>query len=109
MLGTFQIVSLSRQLISLLAAGGRLTKDQSKVEQLEEEREKLKRQLDYHRSQEFLEKEARDRLNLAKPEETVVVIPQELLDFYLPKDQDEETSQESKSNWLLWKEAFWGK
>ena len=106
--GTLQIVSLSRQLFSLLTAGGRLTKAQDKVERLKEGNEELKRQLDYRRSQEFLEKEARDKLNLAKPGETVVIVPQELLGLYLPQDKNKETFQESKPNWVWWKEAFFG-
>lgn len=46
------------------------------ISQLEQQNQELESLLEYFSSQEFIEKEARQKLNLAKPNEKVVIITQ---------------------------------
>jgi len=58
--------------------------------------------LEYKKSDEFKEKEIRNKLGLAKEDEAVVI---------LPKDGDKNPEAEildQKANWQKWKEIFFG-
>jgi cell division protein FtsB len=107
-LGSLETVSLSRQIFKLLAAGGRITRAEQRVSKAQEENKRLKKKLAYVQSREFLEKEARDKLNLAYPDEIVVVIPPELLNLYLDENTKKQTSKDTRPNWRKWQEALFG-
>lgn len=107
-LGVLEIFSLSRQLFKLVSAGGRITQAQERLDKAKKENEMLNKQLTYYQSQDFLEKEARDKLNLAHPGETMVIIPKDLIQLYLQENQLQEKTVPEKPNWLKWKEAFFG-
>jgi hypothetical protein len=73
---------------------------------LEAEREKLKEEGEYVQSQYYLEKVARDELHLAKPGETVVIVPdsQQIGDS---ENQGEQQIEEIP-NWLKWWQVLTG-
>lgn len=75
---------------------------EARLQQLKEENEKLKQELNYKKSQEFAEAEIRNKLGLAKEGETVVVLPKE------DRDQLPETSNKDKKNWEKWWDLFFG-
>jgi len=105
-LGGLQIISLSRQVIDLLSAGDRLTEAEQKLEQVKKENEDLRRQLSYDQSPEYLEKQAREKLNRARPDETVVVIPDELINVYTVDEKPRPTPTPEPPNWKQWRQAF---
>lgn len=72
----FFTTSVVKKMWSVYKAGGRLAREQATVDQLAKENEELKKSIDYAKSREFVEKEARDKLNLSLSGETVVVLPQ---------------------------------
>lgn len=74
----FIIQGLSRGLIELSAQERRLGRAQSQLEKLQQKQVELKQQLEYFRSDEYVEKIARDKLLLAKEGETVLILPQEM-------------------------------
>lgn len=55
----------------------RLQSLQQNVDHLKIERKQLQNQLEYQKSEEFIEEEARNKLSLARPNETVVIFPQD--------------------------------
>lgn len=69
------MVNLSRGVWGLWQARERVIKAQQKVDNLRAEKEKLEEDLKYQLSDEYAEREIRDKLNLAKPGETVLIIP----------------------------------
>lgn len=76
---TYLIISFSRSVWDLWQKQGEIEKTKAKVEDLKAENNRLKGQLEYTKTDEFVEKEARDKLNLVRPGETVVMIPDSVL------------------------------
>jgi cell division protein FtsB len=74
-LGVGLIVNLTRDIWQLVKAKDQIRVAEQRVVQLEEENRILKEKQKYYASQEFVEEEARNKLNMAKPGETIVVLP----------------------------------
>lgn len=73
----FIIQGLSRGLIELSAQERRLGRARAELEKLQQKQVELKQRLEYFRSDEYVEKIARDKLLLAKPGETVLILPKD--------------------------------
>ena len=76
------------------------------VKKLEEEQQALGKELEYALSDEFVEKEARDKLLMAKPGEVVVILPPydevtSSSDLVFDEDRKEELE-----NWEKWVRLF---
>jgi cell division protein FtsB len=101
-IGIGLIVSLSRNIYRLLKAGDQVKLAQEKLEKLEKENQELLEKKKYYESEEFIEQEARNRLNLGKPGETVVILP--------PNVGQTETNLPEKPpelpNWQKWLKLF---
>lgn len=65
-----------------------------------QENKKLRSELSYAESREFIEKEARDKLLLLKPNEQQVLIPQDL------NQKREIESKDNTANWKKWWDLF---
>jgi hypothetical protein len=87
----FLIVSMGRSTWGLLGKGDAIKEEQKHVDSLKTEQERLKAIKETVDSQEFVEKEARDKLGLAKSGETVLVLPPDdvLKKFSPPFEEDE--------------------
>lgn len=97
------IISLSRNIYRLLKAGDQVKLAQERLEELEIEHQELLELRDYYQSEEFIEKEARDKLNLSRPEETVVILPPnvgEIVGKITPSPAPE------LPNWRRWLKLF---
>ncbi|MFA6981546.1 MAG: septum formation initiator family protein [Patescibacteria group bacterium] len=71
-------VNFSKTTISIIESSKRLDETEEEVLSLESERENLEKELDYRKSDEFIEEKARNDLNLIKPGERVYVVSEEL-------------------------------
>lgn len=74
-LGLILIISFSRDILRLLGSDDRVNEAKLKVEELEREKASLKEQEDYYVSEEFIEEQARNRLNMGREGEVVVLLP----------------------------------
>lgn len=101
-LGFYLIIGLTRELLVLVKKSERTQKMEEEISKLEAKKQALKEKLEYVRSEEFVEKEAREKLDMAKEEEVVVVLP-EKLEF---KGQSLEASEEDLPNWQQWLKLF---
>ena len=68
------IFSLTKQIFNALDAGKRLDNKAGEVNKLQEQNRNLKSTLGHTLDPDYIEQIARDKLNLTKPGETVVVI-----------------------------------
>ena len=102
-LGVYLIVVLSRDLFQLLGKKERVVKTEEEIKELKAQKEVLERKLEYAESEEFVEKEAREKLNMAKEGEVVVVLPEglELISQRLEVGKDEDLA-----NWQKWLNLF---
>jgi len=69
------------------------------------ENKELKKKLSEVKSDDFLEKEIRDRLFLAKPEEEIVFLPKN----YLSATESGKTQIDTRTNWQKWWDLFFNK
>ena len=99
----FLVTSLAKQVWSTVENSQRLDQARVKLAQEEGKNTQLKDTLSYLESNNFVEREARDKLGLSKTGETVVIIPQEVLAKQVssPKDLSTEIP-----NWQRWWRLF---
>lgn len=100
-------VSLVKTIYRTYQSGKRLSTLGVEVESLEGEKETLEKILTERKSEEFLEKEAREKLNLVKPGETLVVL--ETTEDTEESAEDTEKGIFSLSNPQRWWYLFFGK
>ncbi len=108
LVGIYFIIALSRDLVELLSARERLEREQSEVERLSQEQQKLAEQLGYVMSDEFVEKEAREKLLMGKPGEVVMLLPPE--EEKVGQEGLTQVKESSKvkelANWQKWIQLF---
>jgi len=76
-LGFLFLLSLIRNISKIADAEKRISKAQERVEKLRKENEETERRLAEVKGEEYIEKQLRDKLGLAKEGEIVVVLPDE--------------------------------
>jgi len=73
-LGTAAVLNLSRTLIEIYGSTRRLEDAKTELEELKDENLELQGELDYSQTTEFIEKEAREKLNMIFPDEKLVLV-----------------------------------
>ncbi|MFA5932575.1 MAG: septum formation initiator family protein [Microgenomates group bacterium] len=97
--------SLISQVIDSLQAGGRLETETEKLLSLQKQNAELKTKLQQVNSNEFIESQARDRLNFSRGKETVVIISQDEINKVLGTML--EKKEEIIPNYQGWLNLFW--
>ncbi len=103
LVGIGLIVSLSRDILRLLRSADELKLAAQKVEELQKESESLAQKKGYYQSESFIEEEARNKLNMAKEGETVVILPPNLKEVIGRKENQ---LTKPLSNWYQWLNLF---
>lgn len=99
-------LSLVRSIAKLANSNQRIVDEETKVAKLQKENRELEEKLKGIKSVEFIEKEARDKLGLAKKGELVVVLPDtETLKSLAPKLEEKKFTLPDP-NWKLWLNLF---
>src|SRR3990170_8487882 len=103
LIGVILAVNSAKRIHSFSQTSQKVQEAEDRLEALRKENEALKNELKYKESNEFAEKEIRDKLGLAKEGETVVI---------LPKDENQQVTtdngQLTKPNWRKWRDLFFG-
>lgn len=97
----FVIVSLLENTVGLVEKGLVVRKEKGKLEQLRAENQQLRARLDYVKTDDFLEQEARNNLGLTK-EESVLILPEGVLG----QEKIAEDTSGKPSPWRQWWELF---
>ncbi|PJE67272.1 hypothetical protein COU95_03305 [Candidatus Shapirobacteria bacterium CG10_big_fil_rev_8_21_14_0_10_40_9] len=103
--GLYLIVSFSRDILDLYQKSKGVEKEQLKLEELQIKNEELKKQLEYVKSAEFLEKEAREKLGLAREGEVVVILPENVEEL-ISANQPQISENQEEPNWKKWLKLF---
>ncbi|MBI2021939.1 septum formation initiator family protein [Candidatus Daviesbacteria bacterium] len=98
------LLGLSRQILDALNSGKRIEVALDKVNKLQQENNQLKKKLSEVQSTDFLEQTARDKLGFSKKGETVIIIPDELMNKVL--GENKRVEEEKISNWQGWLRLF---
>lgn len=105
-LSLFLIVSMGRSTLQLLGRGDAIKEAEVRVRELEAEQARLLEVKEQVESQEFMEKEAREKLGLAKPGEVVVVLPSDEVLRRLAPEFDQEHFVEELPIYERWIRLF---
>jgi|SRR5579884_2833187 len=100
LIGILIIFSLGKQIAAALNSGNRLDQAVSDLGNLQAQNQQLRQELVRAQSYEYIEKTARDELNMAKPNETVVIIPEDVLNRVMNPPKKPEPSK--IPNWQRW-------
>lgn len=99
-------VKLVKDIIKIKAADKRLTEVEQERELARQEQEKLRLQLAEVNDSRWFEKQVRDVLKMARPEEVVVVVPEEVGKQADGPHFAEASRDESLSNFQRWIQIF---
>lgn len=100
-MGILFAISVAKSSFSLFRSGGRLQHEQHEVDTLERENTMLKQQIAQVERPEYVESVARNKLQLALPNETIIVVPH-------PQATNDgvRISYVQGSNWQRWYALF---
>ena len=104
-IGIGLIINLSRDIFRLLKADDRIDQARFQAEKMAEKNAELRDLKEYYESEEFIEEQARNKLNLSKEGEAVVILPpnvEELVGWEEPQKIPE------IPNWKRWWNLFFG-
>lgn len=100
-------LSLLRNISRILSANSRLNEAREVLRKLDDEHADLEKEVTNASSQFFVEKQARDKLGLAKEGETVLVLPDdEVLKKLSPRLNNTEEINLPEPNWKKWLKLF---
>lgn len=97
--------NLGRQIYQSLGVDSRLKMETDSLLQLQKKNSELKKKLAEVGSMEFVERQARDKLNLSRPNETIMIIPEGEINKVLGAEIIKKI--EEIPNWLGWLRLFW--
>jgi len=97
------IVKLRGDLLRLLRATQRIKVEEERILKLEEKRRELSQKYQYYQTPEFIEEEARNKLNMARPGETIVIIPPNLNEII---NHSKSQVNSPLPNWRQWWNLF---
>lgn len=102
------VVGGVRTVLMTFKSRERLVQLEREVEQLRREDLSLKEELSYREGDDFLEKEARERLKMVKEGEKLVILP-ENLKVLGEQAQEEKAVKAAIPVWRQWWELFFGR
>lgn len=103
LVGILLIFNLTRDIRRLLKASDQIKLAENQVRELEKENQQLEEKKEYYQSPEFIEEQARDKLNMAKPGETIVILPQNLEEVL---GKTKKVTPPELPNWQKWWKLF---
>ena len=98
------VINSTKRILGLRTNSLSVGEAEKQLEELKQENEALKKELEYKKTDQFAEGEIRNKLGLAHEGETIVI---------LPKEEDgsssaEASEDEQKPNWKKWQTLFFG-
>lgn len=104
-IGIILIVRLTSNIFRLFKGIQQINLAEKRVLQLEKEKEELSLKRQYYQSPEFIEEEARNKLNMAKPGETIVILPSDLEELIIKQKARAEANPQVP-HWKKWWKLF---
>lgn len=92
-----------RKIAAFRVTSNLVIEQKEKLENLKRENEQLKRELEYKKSERFVEEEIRNKLGLAKEGEEIIVVPKKETDI-----QQSTNNKKNIPNWKKWKNLLFG-
>ena len=104
-------IGFLKNIWQLMHRDERIKEAEKELKKIETDNLELKQKLEYYQSDEFLEGQIRDKLQMAKPGEAVVILPEELTkeasEEGLSLAEVLEEDKKELANWQKWLSLFW--
>lgn len=100
-IGIILIINTVKAISDAWRAGDRVELRAQKINRLEKENDKIKQKIAEVESPEYLEQIARDKLNLSKPGEVLIILPKDYL-----SSSSAELQIDSRKNWEKWRDLI---
>ncbi len=100
------VVSTIKNVNRVIAIRNQVSQEKAKVEKMRVENKELQDQILEAQSQEFIDKQIRDRLGLIKDGETIVVLPDEEIVKSMAPNMEMEEKIFLDPNWKKWMKLF---
>lgn len=100
----YLIVSLGKDLYGIHLRQKEAGATKQKLEKLQTAQEDLKKRLEYVQTPDFVEEEARNKLGMSKPGESIAILP-ENIDKVMGIKEEEKSPE--IPNWKKWGQIFW--
>ena len=105
-LGVMAAITLTRNILIISKAHANTDKLKQEIEKIKIDNEQLKQKIEMSASEEFIERQAREKLGLVKEGETVIVLPEEEALRQLSPKFIEEEHNLPDPNWKKWLKLF---
>ena len=105
LISSILIINLGRDIWRLIKAGERFVQAEKKLEQVKEQNQDLKKTKEFYQSDAFLEEQIRNKLQMAKPEEKIIILPETIRNTQLEQLEQLE-KLEQLANWEKWLRLF---
>lgn len=97
------IISLLKNSWRLFHADERLKTARKKLVELKKENQTLQEKFQFYQSDQFIESQIRDKLQMAKPGETIIILPENLSrESSKSGSERNQTTDKELSNWQKW-------
>ncbi len=101
------LISLTRNILRVKGVKEKLGKSREHIEKIKGENRELENRLERAKSEEFIEQQLRDKLDLAKEGEIVLILPDEETLRKFAADIEEEEEILPDPNWKKWLKLFY--
>ena len=96
------IINLFRDVWRLIQAENRIIETEHKLNSVVKKNEEFVKRQNYYKSDAFLDEQIRNKLQMAKPEETILILPRQISEA---RSQESQKSQQL-TNWQKWLALF---
>ena len=103
------IINLGRDIWRLIKAEERLIQTEKKLEQVKQDNKELKEIKERYQSDAFLEEQIRNKLQMAKPGEKIIILPETITQGEISSFSDQLVDAEERreaANWEKWLALF---
>ncbi len=100
----FVLYGLFHQILGSLEAGNRLDREVNKLTELQKKNSELKKNLELVKTPQFIEEQARDKLNYTRAGETIIIIPESEIQRVLGLEK--KPIEIKIPNWQGWLKLF---
>lgn len=98
--GIYLIINFSRSILDLWQKKELVLVEEKRAQGLQAKNEELKRKLELRKTPEVIEQEARDKLNMVKPGEAIVILPP------ISPVSSAQNPDQNLANWQKWLKLF---
>lgn len=105
-IGLLLAVRTGASAVRIWKAGDRLTSAEVELERAREENIKLKGQVALAQSDQFVEREARDKLGLGREGEVILIMPQETATTMIRAGEETVEPEDLRPNWKKWWDLY---